>query len=67
MVNTRSIDNLDEEVECSPSKFAASTKLRGAPDAPEGQTAIQRDLTMLEKWLNRNLMKFRKLRLEILI
>lgn len=66
MVNTRSIDDLDNGAEPSLGKFAANIKLRGAPEAPEGHAAIQRDLSMLEKWFNRNLMKFTKVRLEIL-
>lgn len=66
MVNNRSIDNLDNEAECSLSKFAANTNLRGAPDAPEHHAAIQRNLSMLEKWFNRNLMKFRKVMLGVL-
>ncbi|KAK4815937.1 hypothetical protein QYF61_010194 [Mycteria americana] len=41
-------------------KFADDTKLGGVADRPEDHAAIQRDLNRLEKWADRNLMKFNK-------
>lgn len=35
-------------------------KLRGVADTPEGCAAIQRGISRLGKWANRNLMQFYK-------
>lgn len=40
--------------------FADDTKLERVTDKPEKCTAIQKVLNRLEKWANRNLVKFNK-------
>ena len=54
------ISDLDDGIECTLSKFADDTKLRGVANSPECHAAMQRDLNRLEKWADWNLMKFNR-------
>ncbi|PKU42853.1 rna-directed dna polymerase from mobile element jockey-like [Limosa lapponica baueri] len=57
---------MDSGIECTRNKFANDTKMRGVVNTLEGRDAIQKDLDMLERWANANLMKFNQAKCKVL-
>lgn len=54
------INGMNDGAEYTLSKSADVEKLEGVTDAPNDCANVKRDLNRLEKWTDKNLMKFKK-------
>ncbi|PKU46117.1 rna-directed dna polymerase from mobile element jockey-like [Limosa lapponica baueri] len=54
------ISDLDDDIQCTLTKFADDTKLSGEADTLEGRATLQEDLDRMEEWATKKLIKFNK-------